>query len=129
MTPTLGKKIQYLRRIKGLKQGEVAEKLTMSQQAYSRLENDQTKPTHEQLKKVADALGVSLEDLEKWDGKFVFNQFGSTSQNGQINHFKALAEEERGLYQQLLDQKDTEIVHLKEEITRLHSLLDRVLKQ
>lgn len=51
--------------MKGLKQEDVADKANMSQQAYSRLENEQTKPTHEQMKKITEAFGISLEDLDK----------------------------------------------------------------
>ncbi len=125
---TTGQKIKYLRKIKGLTQDDMADALNMSQQAYSRIENDQTQPSHEQMKKITETLGMSLENFDKWDGKLVFNNFGNPS-NGQINHFKALSEDERGLYQQLLDQKDAEIAQLKEEIAYLKTVIDRVLKQ
>ncbi len=126
---TTGQKIKYIRLLKRLTQRDVTEKLNMSQQAYSRLETDQTKPTHDQMKKLTEALGISLEDLDKWDGKFVFNNFGNPSNNGQINQFKSLVEDERGLYQQLVAQKDTEIGHLRDEVAYLKTVIDRLMGQ
>ena len=114
--------------MKGLTQRDVTEKLNMSQQAYSRLETDQTQPTYDQMKKLTEALGISLEDLNKWDGKFVFNNFGNPS-NGQVNQFKSLVDDERGLYQQLIAQKDTEIGHLKDEVAYLKTVIDRLMGQ
>lgn len=57
MEMTLGKRIGMLRRQKGLKQDELAEKLGISPQAVSKWENDQTCPDISLLPKLAQILG------------------------------------------------------------------------
>ena len=63
METTLGKRIGMLRRQKGLKQDELADKLGVSPQAVSKWENDQTCPDISLLPRLADILGVSVDEL------------------------------------------------------------------
>ena len=63
MNTTIGKRIAALRREKGLKQDELAEKLGVSAQAVSKWENDQTCPDISLLPSLAKTLGVSVDEL------------------------------------------------------------------
>ena len=63
MNTTLGKRIAALRREKGLKQDELAEKLGVSAQAVSKWENDQTCPDISLLPLLAKTLGVTVDEL------------------------------------------------------------------
>lgn len=63
METTLGKRIAMLRRQKGLKQDDLAERLGVSPQAVSKWENDQTCPDISLLPKLAQLLGVSVDEL------------------------------------------------------------------
>ena len=63
METTLGKRIGMLRRQKGLKQDELAEKLGVSPQAVSKWENDQTCPDISRLPELARMLEVSVDEL------------------------------------------------------------------
>ena len=63
METTLGKRIGMLRRQKGLKQDELAEKLGVSPQAVSKWENDQTCPDISLLPELARMLEVSVDEL------------------------------------------------------------------
>ena len=63
MEKTIGKRIAALRRQKGLKQEELAERLGVSPQAVSKWENDQTCPDISLLPKLAQMLGVSVDEL------------------------------------------------------------------
>ena len=63
MNQTLGKRIGALRREKGLKQDELAEKLGISPQAVSKWETDQTCPDISLLPQLAKLLGVSVDEL------------------------------------------------------------------
>ena len=63
MNQTLGKRIGALRREKGLKQDELAEKLGISPQAVSKWETDQTCPDISLLPTLAKILGVSVDEL------------------------------------------------------------------
>ena len=63
MEMTLGKRIAMLRRQKGLKQEDLANELDVSPQAVSKWENDQTCPDISLLPKLAQLLGVSVDEL------------------------------------------------------------------
>lgn len=63
MEMTLGKRIAMLRRQKELKQETLANALGVSPQAVSKWENDQTCPDINLLPKLAELLGVSVDEL------------------------------------------------------------------
>ena len=63
MEQTLGKRIAALRREKELTQDALAEVLGVSPQAVSKWENDQTCPDISLLPKLAQELGVSVDEL------------------------------------------------------------------
>lgn len=60
---SLGKRIAALRREKNLKQDDVAQALSVSPQAVSKWENDQTCPDISLLPLLAQLLGVSVDEL------------------------------------------------------------------
>lgn len=60
---TLGKRISALRRERGLKQEDLAERLGVSPQAVSKWENDQTCPDITLLPELAKLLGVTVDRL------------------------------------------------------------------
>ena len=60
---TLGRRIAALRRERGLKQDELAAMLDISAQAVSKWENDQTCPDISALPKLAEILGVTVDEL------------------------------------------------------------------
>lgn len=63
METTMGNRIGMLRRRKGMKQEELAEKLGVSPQAVSKWENNQTCPDIALLPKLAQLLDVSVDEL------------------------------------------------------------------
>lgn len=63
MAITLGKKISELRREKGITQDEMSEKLGVSPQAVSKWENDISCPDIMLLPKIAEMLGVTVDEL------------------------------------------------------------------
>lgn len=63
MEMSIGKKIAALRREKGLKQDELAGMLSVSPQAVSKWENDQTCPDISLLPELAKILGVTVDEL------------------------------------------------------------------
>lgn len=60
---TLGRRIAALRRERGLKQDELAAMLDVSPQAVSKWENDQTCPDISALPRLAEILGVTVDEL------------------------------------------------------------------
>ena len=63
MKKTLGKRISEQRKIKGLKQEDLAEKLNISAQAVSKWENDQSCPDISILPELSKILGISIDEL------------------------------------------------------------------
>ncbi|MCG0276027.1 MAG: helix-turn-helix domain-containing protein [Thermosediminibacteraceae bacterium] len=63
MAITFGKKIYELRKEKGLTQEELSEKLGVSPQAVSKWENDLSYPDVMLLPKIAQILGVTVDEL------------------------------------------------------------------
>lgn len=59
----LHKRLQTLRKQKGLSQKDMADKLHKSPSAYSRMESGDIKITLEELPVIADILGCSVSDL------------------------------------------------------------------
>ena len=62
---TIGDNIKKLREQKGLSQKELAGMIEVNPAQYGRVENSKVEPTLKTLLKIADALGVSLDDLVK----------------------------------------------------------------
>ena len=63
METTIGLRIAALRRKKSLKQDDLAQMLGISPQAVSKWENDQTCPDISLLPKLAEILGVTVDEL------------------------------------------------------------------
>lgn len=63
MKETFGQKLARLRKAKGLTQEDIAKELFVSPQAVSKWENDITSPDISALVKLADLLGVSVDEL------------------------------------------------------------------
>ena len=63
MDMTIGKRIAYLRKEKGLPQAELAQHMGISPQAVSKWENDQTCPDISALPKLASLFGVTVDAL------------------------------------------------------------------
>ncbi len=122
-----GNKLKLIRKQKGYSQEEMSEKMNMSQQAYSRLENDQKNLGHDEVKKIAEVFGTTAESIDNWDGTFVFNNFGETT-NGQIQTQNNVSDEEKNLTKALIDQLREENEVLKEEVVYLKTVIDRLLK-
>jgi transcriptional regulator with XRE-family HTH domain len=56
-------RLRYYRIRKGLTQGELAEKVGRTEAAINRLEKHRTSPQMETLRKLAEVLEVSIDDL------------------------------------------------------------------
>lgn len=69
MNETIGKRISYLRKEKGITQEEMAEKLGVTPQAVSKWENDISYPDITLLPKIAELLGVTVDELLSGENK------------------------------------------------------------
>ncbi|HLK29903.1 MAG TPA: helix-turn-helix transcriptional regulator [Puia sp.] len=59
-----GEKIKILRMIKNYSQSGIAKKLGITRQAYSKMENEQTKVSEERMQKILKILQCTEEDLK-----------------------------------------------------------------
>jgi transcriptional regulator with XRE-family HTH domain len=109
-----GQNIQKLRVFLGVKQETLAADLNISQQAVSKIEQ-QTEIEEDQLKKIAEALGVSAETIKNFDEeKSIYNinnirdntfAEGCTSIAQQFNPIEKIVE----LYERLLKSEREKI--------------------
>jgi transcriptional regulator with XRE-family HTH domain len=67
---SIGRKIERIRRLKGMTQTELANMLGVTRQAISKMEQTE-KLNDERLKEIASALGVTVEGLKKYNDETV----------------------------------------------------------
>jgi transcriptional regulator with XRE-family HTH domain len=110
-----GNKIRLIRVSRGLNQEVVAQKLGITQNAYSKIETNHSKTSEDMLQKLATLLGVSAEDIKSPEPVII--NFHNSPQsngvnNGEIkNHNEHLLKQ---LTQQLL-VKDKQIEELMDQ--------------
>lgn len=120
--------IKRSREGKGLRQQDMAEKLSMSLRSYQSLEIGETKLDLERLERIAEVLETSMEELLRPEGVVINQEIKDTatgnSNNGLVYHY-GIGEE---MLSKLLAAKDGEIQSLKEEIRYLKVKIDQLLE-
>lgn len=121
-----GQKLRLLREFRNYSQEYIAEKLGITQHAYSRLENNQTKLTAERLERLASILNIPpLELLSDKEPVIYFSD--PVSSPAKEDHWKEFMENTRQLYGQVIIGKDEKIAFLENEIRALHKERDRII--
>ncbi|UOP05534.1 helix-turn-helix domain-containing protein [Conchiformibius kuhniae] len=121
-------KIRLLRKERELSQKDMAEKLQMSVNGYSKIERGETEPNLQRLKQIADVFGVSPRELVPQGSNNVvcFINHGTYTGN-------TFANDERQTHQQLLNEieklnlviahKDELLVRQERELADLRKML------
>ncbi len=112
----IGNKIKNIRELKNLTQEYVAEKLDISQAAYSKIEKE-TKISDEKLAQIAEALDVKPEDILAFDSQKYFNSVNNVDGdysgiyigNADTEIIQKLYEDKIALMEELMKQKDKEL--------------------
>lgn len=115
----IGTKIKSIRELKNLTQEHIADRLHISQAAYSRLENGESKISDERLSQIADVLEVKPEDIQAFDSQKYFNSNGNIegSYSGsiilgmraeEVQLLKKLYEDKISLLERLLSKSEKE---------------------
>lgn len=110
VTSHLGRKIVRIRELKGMKQETLANKMGVSQQTISRLEQSDV-IDDEKLKQLADALEVSVEAIKAFNEDAVINHMNNihnnhdSSVNAVIYYQLSPIEKIVELYERLLDSE------------------------
>ena len=126
-----GQKLRVLREFRNYSQEYIAEKLGITQNAYSRIENNQTKITAERLGRLAVILNIP--PMELLSDKEPILQFSdpmashSTPPPPGDDHWKEIFESTRQLYGQVICGKDERIAALENEVHLLRKERDRIM--
>ena len=112
----LGHKVRQIRELKGYSQEYVANKLGISQRAYSKIEINQTKLDWDRITKLAELFEVDPIEMISFDDNLIFN---NCSQSGKFESFV------NNMPERLIDQYEQRIRSLSEEVVFLRKLLDK----
>jgi transcriptional regulator with XRE-family HTH domain len=116
----LGQKIKKLRELKNFTQSHIASELGITQSAYSKMELGETEVSYSKLTKIAEVLGMAPEEIMTFNEQMIFNVMHNQTGNGFVVN-KGFSENERKLYEDQINQ-------LKEEVSYLKKVLDKLLK-
>ena len=134
-----GTKLKLLREHHGYSQEYVANELNISQSTYFKTESGQTKLTVERAKQLAKLYNINPEYFLSSESTCIHlgkdNSFGPI-QNNTNNYYD---DENKGLYEKLLDEKDRRLferdlhiqeltAELKEVKKQLNKLMDKLFK-
>jgi len=114
-----GEKIRLIREMRGFSQENVAAKLGIAQNAYSRIETNQTKLEAGMLAKIAEVLGVSPMDILSSQPAIINFQSNKGTQQS-FGYVETVIAGQKELYEKMLESKD-------KEIERLNKLLEKLV--
>ena len=109
----IGYKIRKVRELKGFSQDYVADKLNISQRAYSKIEIGETKINETKINEISKILEVNPTDLHKFDESYIFN---NCTQSGRFENFI------NQLPERLIKQYEARIKQLEKENEFLRAL-------
>lgn len=116
MKKNIGLKIRKLRELKGFSQEYMADKLSVSQRAYSKLERNETKLDWNKITDISSILEIEPLDLVSFDDNLIFN---NCSQSGKINIQHNHTDEKLiSLYEKRMEKLEEEVRFLRELILK-----------
>jgi len=107
------KKITAVRLQKGFSYENMAHELSITPAAYRKIETGETKLTVERLFLISEILNASLPDLLEI-GNDVFQQTNNESATGYQQKIENFYQENKEVYEKLLQSKDEQIILLKD---------------
>ncbi len=119
--PHMGRKIERIRTIKGVKQDTLAKQLGISTSTMSRIEASET-VDEDKLQQIADALEMTVDAIKSFDENKVVNYIQNNYDGATVgsllngdnctNHFNPV-EKMAELYERLLDMEREKIKYLE----------------
>lgn len=116
-----------MRELKNYTQEYMATNLQISQNTYSRIENENVKISTDRLKEIANILEVPSEYLISEDRPLLtFNTSNNTIEKiyGQV---ETINEEKKETWHQIFKQMENQIKHLQSENERLLGIIERLM--
>ncbi len=113
----IGRNIERIRELKGIKQETLAGALGISQQAISKMEQSEF-VDDERLKQIANVLGVNVDSIKNYNEDAVIFHIQNMHDNSSANyqyHFNPM-DKVVELYERLLKEKDEMIKQKENEI-------------
>jgi transcriptional regulator with XRE-family HTH domain len=110
----IGDNIRLLREARGFSQKYMAEKLAITQQAYSSLEKKPEKTTLQRLKNIATILQVELITLLGEEDTFILQNFNQSGGNAATQMNITPSSNEHEIYNKLINSLKEEIIFLRE---------------
>ncbi|MFV0531840.1 MAG: helix-turn-helix domain-containing protein [Flavobacteriales bacterium] len=112
---TLGKNIKKYRELKGYSQEYMAHELDITQANYAKMENNSIKITVDRLLKIALLLETDIAELLEMKKQTIYNQSDNQTANA-FGSVQNLYQENKEVYEKLIQAKDEQITLLKEQI-------------
>lgn len=123
----IGIRIKRFRELKNLTQEHIAEKLGISQNSYSRLENETVKISTDRLKEIAQILDVPAEYLINTEAPvYNFSNNASIRYAGQIEN---IYDDQKELLHKTIDVLELQLKELNEERKRLLEIITELTKK
>jgi len=117
-------KLKVIRLCKDWSQEEMAEKLGYSVNGYAKIERGETDIKVEKLGKIAEVLGIELQQLLNLNDRNIFNIIDNfSSQHGNIYLTETQCIHELEKAHLLLQERDKEVGYLKQEIEHLKEFI------
>ena len=111
--------------LRNFTQQHLADKLDISQNAYSKIENGTTKLTIDRLEQIANLLDVPIESVLS-NEKQVFNLENHAKF---YDHIKNIYEESKEILQQQIDSQKQQVVFLQSQNEKLMSAIEELTKK
>lgn len=118
-------KINEMRISKGYAHDNMAHELDISQVAFTKLENNETKLSLERLLPIAKILDTPVSGLLNINTNIVYNQNNCEKATGYQQQIENMFQENKETYQEHINLLKQEIIHLKEQNLRLMDLLSK----
>jgi transcriptional regulator with XRE-family HTH domain len=122
-----GGRIKTFRTMRGFTQEDVASKIGVDQNKYSRIETDKQKVDDELLEKIADTLGVSSADIKSKEPFFVNHASNQGTQIG-IGQLENFYSDQKEIYEKLINTQSTQIEKQGQVIDSLTLQIAQLLK-
>jgi transcriptional regulator with XRE-family HTH domain len=119
----IGNKIKKIRELRNFTQKYLADELSLSQSAYSKIEMGETEITYARLEKIAAVFEMKLEDIITFSDNALLN-FSNNTGNGNL-----IANVSYSLTEVLIKSYEDQIQSLKEEVSFLKMLLQQTMDE
>lgn len=112
--------IELRERKRNYSQSYMAQRLGMTQKAYSKIETGETRLTVHHLLQIADILEVELSEILDIGTNAIYHNHATHHGDGNVMT-KYIDTDSKGLYEKLIASKDKEIEILRKYIDRLEN--------